>query len=119
MNLQVQNSTHSSPHRTGVITGVHGPAVTSHWEALPPLRQALESKVDNERCLFEVHQHLDEHHLQAITLHRSTGLRRGMVIEDTGRPLQVPVSPDCLGRLVNIFGEPLEIDIGGMPCSTM
>ena len=95
-------------HRTGVITEVHGPAVISHWDALPPLRQALKTIVNDERCLFEVHQHLDEHHLQAITLHRSTGLSRGMVIEDTGRPLQVPVSPDCLGRLVNIFGEPLD-----------
>jgi F-type H+-transporting ATPase subunit beta len=108
MNLQVENPSGLTPHRSGVITEVHGPAVISHWDALPPLRQALKTNVNNERCLFEVHQHLDEHHLQAITLHRSTGLGRGMVIEDTGGPLQVPVSADFLGRLVNIFGEPLD-----------
>ncbi len=98
----------AAPYRSGVITEVHGPAVISRWDALPPLKQALRSEVGDERCLFEVHQHLDEHHLQAITLHRSTGLRRGMVIEDTGGPLRVPVSPSCLGRLLNIFGEPLD-----------
>lgn len=107
-----QNPADAALHRSGVITEVHGPAVISRWDRLPPLRQALESKVGDERCVLEVHQHLDEHHLQAITLHRSTGLCRGSVIEDTGRPLQVPVSPDCVGRLLNIFGEPLD---GGKP----
>jgi F-type H+/Na+-transporting ATPase subunit beta len=94
--------------RTGVITEVHGPAVISAWDTLPPLRQALRASLDHESYLFEVHQHLDEHHLRAITLHRSGGLRRGMPIVDTGQPLHVPVSPACLGRLLNIFGEPLD-----------
>jgi F-type H+-transporting ATPase subunit beta len=98
--------------QTGVITEVHGPAVVSRWRQLPPLRQALRTTIGGERFLFEVHQHLDEHHLRAITLHRNTGLHRGMSIEDTGTPLRVPVSEDCLGRLLNIFGEPLD---GGEP----
>ena len=97
---------------TGVITEVHGPAVVSKWDRLPPLRQALSTSINNERYLFEVHQHLDEHHVRAITLHRSSGLRRGMSIIDTGAPVHVPVSPDCLGRLLNMFGEPLD---GGEP----
>ena len=46
--------------------------------------------------------------MRAITLHRSAGLRRGMPVYDTGAPLHVPVSPACLGRLLNIFGEPLD-----------
>jgi F-type H+-transporting ATPase subunit beta len=31
-----------------------------------------------------------------------------MALYDTGAPLHVPVSPECLGRLLNIFGEPLD-----------
>lgn len=77
-------------------------------EALPPLHQVLQASLNDESWLFEVHQHLDEQHLRAITLHRSTGLHRGMEIYDTGAPLHVPVSTDCLGRLLNIFGEPLD-----------
>ena len=103
-----ERSPGATPYRSGVITEVHGPAVVSRWDELPPLRQALKSDVGGDRCLFEVHQHLDEDHLQAITLHRATGLSRGLVVEDTGGPLQVPVSPECLGRLLNIFGEPLD-----------
>jgi F-type H+-transporting ATPase subunit beta len=79
---------------------------------LPILRQALYADLDHETYLFEVHQHLDEQRVRAITLHRSAGLRRGMPVYDTGAPLHVPVAPECLGRLLNFFGEPLD---GGAP----
>ena len=105
---ETENSPTEVPGRRGVITEVHGPAMISRWDELPPLKQALQSTVGGDRCVFEVHQHLDEHHLQAIALHRSSGLHRGMTVEDTGGPLTVPVTPDCLGRLLNIFGEPLD-----------
>ncbi len=98
----------SSPAKIGIITEVHGPVVVIACEKLPPLRQALTANFDHESYLFEVHQHLDERHVRAITLHQSTGLHRGMPVYDTGAPLHIPVSPDCLGRLLNIFGEPLD-----------
>jgi F-type H+/Na+-transporting ATPase subunit beta len=92
----------------GVISEVHGPVVVITCEHLPPLRQALRTQIDHEDCLFEVHQHLDKRHVRAITLHRTAGLSRGLPVYDTGSPLHIPVSPDCLGRLLNIFGEPLD-----------
>jgi len=96
----------------GTITEVHGPVVVIACSPLPILRQALCAHLNNETYLFEVHQHLDEQHVRAITLHRSAGLHRGMPVYDTGAPLHVPVSPSCLGRLLNFFGEPLD---GGAP----
>ena len=92
----------------GMITEVHGPVVIIACVKLPPLRQALRATVDHENYLFEVHQHLDKHHVRAITLHRTAGLSRGTTVYDTGAPLHVPVTPGCLGRLLNIFGEPLD-----------
>jgi F-type H+-transporting ATPase subunit beta len=92
----------------GVITEVHGPVVVIACETLPPLHQALRTRLDNETFLFEVHQHLDERHVRAITLHQSAGLYRGLKVFDTGAPLHVPVAPECLGRLLNVFGEPLD-----------
>jgi len=92
----------------GVITEVHGPVAVIACDTLPPLRQALRANLNNESYLFEVHQHLDEHHARVITLHQSTGLYRGMTVYDTGTPLHIPVTPECLGRLLNIFGEPLD-----------
>ena len=96
------------PTPIGVITEVHGPVAVIACEMLPPLRQALCASFNHETYLFEVHQHLDERHVRTITLHRSTGLHRGMTVYDTGAPLHVPVAPECLGRLLNIFGEPLD-----------
>jgi len=92
----------------GHISEVHGPVVVIACDTLPPLHQALYAGLDGETYYFEVHQHLDEHHIRAITLHRSAGLYRGLKVYDSGAPLHVPVSPDCLGRLLNIFGEPLD-----------
>ena len=96
----------------GTIVEVHGPVAVIVCRHLPPLRQALSAGIDGETYLFEVHQHLDEHRLRAICLHRTSGLYRGMPVCDTGGPLRVPVDPGCLGRLLNIFGEPLD---GGDP----
>lgn len=92
----------------GTIAQVHGPVVDIRCERLPPLHQALCTPLDSESCMFEVHRHLDEQHVRAITLHRTAGLRRGMAVFDTGAPLHVPVSAACLGRLLNVFGEPLD-----------
>ncbi len=92
----------------GVIEQVHGPVVDLACRSLPPLHQAVYAALDHERYVFEVHQHLDERHVRAITLHRTTGLRRGLPVYDTGFPVRIPASPSCLGRLVNMFGEPLD-----------
>ncbi|HET8710358.1 MAG TPA: F0F1 ATP synthase subunit beta [Spongiibacteraceae bacterium] len=104
-----------SRHPLGHITAVHGPVVVIRCEQLPPLRRALCAPFDHDSYLFEVHQHLDEKHIRAITLHRCAGLRRGMPVYDTGASLHVPVAPEYLGRLLNIFGEPLD---GGAPLPT-
>ncbi len=92
----------------GVITEIHGPVTVIACDTLPPLHQALCAKVADETYLFEVHQHLDKRHIRAIILHKNASLHRGVTVYDTGASLHVPVTPDCLGRLLNIFGEPLD-----------
>ena len=95
-------------HRIGAISGVYGPVADIDCERLPPLNRALVAFRDHESYSFEVHQHLDRRRVRAVTLHRTAGLRRGMPVFDSGGPLRVPVSPECLGRLLNVFGEPLD-----------
>jgi F-type H+-transporting ATPase subunit beta len=94
--------------RIGRVEEVHGPVVIIDCDRLPPLRQALVARVDAETYWFEVHQHLDRRRVRAITLHRTSGLTRAMPVYDTGAPVHVPVSPRCLGRALNMFGEPLD-----------
>lgn len=92
----------------GHITEVHGPVVVIACQQPPRINQVLRATIDHVSYLFEVHQHIDQHHIRAITLHQTAGLQRGMPVYDTGAPLHVPVSPDYLGRLLNVFGEPLD-----------
>lgn len=104
-NFQLQHPTKTP---IGTIVEVHSPVVIIDCSELPPLRQALCTCFDHTTYVFEVHQHLDERRVRAITLHGTAGLSRGLSVYDMGAPLQVPVSEQCLGRLLNIFGEPLD-----------
>lgn len=92
----------------GVIEEVHGPVIDIACTRLPPLHRALYVCRDADRYIFEVHRHLDERRVRAVALHGTSGLRRQMPVFDTGGPLQVPVGPACLGRLLNAFGRPLD-----------
>ncbi len=92
----------------GTIEEVRGPVVDITCQVLPPLREALVATLDKDAFTFEVHQHLDAAHVRAISLHGTDGLRRGLPIYDTGGPLRVPVAPTCLGRLLDVFGAPLD-----------
>jgi F-type H+/Na+-transporting ATPase subunit beta len=99
----------------GTIVEVHGSVVKIMCNNLPPLHQSLKVYSNEDNYVLEVHQHLDQHHVRAITLHRASGLQRGLAVYDEGAPLHVPVSPTCLGRLLNVFGEPLD---GAAPLNT-
>lgn len=92
----------------GVIKEVHGPVVTVSCSSLPPLHQALKTRTDHHDYLLEVYHHIDESSLRAIALHRAAGLKRGLEVYDSGTSIQIPVAPECLGRLLDVFGGPLD-----------
>ena len=96
-NLQPQREDRQA---IGTIVEVHGPVVIIDCTQLPPLHQALCTCFDHTTYMFEVHQHLDERHVRAITLHGTAGLSRGMIVFDTGAPLQVPVSEAMSGPVI-------------------
>jgi F-type H+-transporting ATPase subunit beta len=98
----------TSAEPIGEITEIHGPVVVVECSILPPLRQALLTTCEDETYLFEVHQHLDERRIRAIMLHTAAGLERGTPVYDSGSPLHVPVCEACLGRVLNLFGAPLD-----------
>lgn len=81
----------------GTIAQVHGPVVDITCAVLPPLHQALVSPTDHETYTFEVHQHLDETHVRAITLHRTAGLRRGAALTFVSNllPSRIEVASQC------------------------
>ena len=92
----------------GTVVSVHGPVVIIACSVLPPIHQALQINTESDHYILEVYQHIDQVHIQAISLHRASGLRRGLKVFDTGAPIHIPVSIECLGRVLNFFGEPLD-----------
>lgn len=108
--LSVLNMNDAEP--VGRIVEVHGPVVLIRCDPLPPLRQALVTRDRDPAYTFEVYQHIDRENIRAITLENPAGLQRGIRVYDSGAPLSVPVSEECLGRLLDAFGAPLD---GGPP----
>ncbi|MFA6315965.1 MAG: F0F1 ATP synthase subunit beta [Elusimicrobiota bacterium] len=54
----------------------------------------------------EVASHLGDNAVRAIAMGPTEGLTRGMEVSDTGAPITVPVGRGCLGRLMDVLGEP-------------
>ena len=93
----------------GKIKQIIGPVVDVEFDnKLPPILNALHVKVDGNRVVLEVAQHLGENTLRSIAMSATEGLKRGEEVTDTGAPIQVPVGPETLGRITNVVGEPID-----------
>jgi ATP synthase F1 beta subunit len=57
---------------------------------------------------FFISQHLGENTVRTIAMESTDGLVRGQKCKDTGAPIQVPVGPETLGRIINVIGEPVD-----------
>ena len=58
--------------------------------------------------MLEVQQQLGGGVVRAIAMGSSDGLRRGIEVENSGSPIQVPVGSATLGRIMNVLGEPID-----------
>merc|ERR1712061_517314 len=77
-------------------------------DELPAILNALEVQDNKVRLVLEVAQHLGENTVRTIAMDGTEGLVRGQLCEDTGYPIQIPVGPECLGRIMNVIGEPID-----------
>ncbi|MEC7657509.1 MAG: F0F1 ATP synthase subunit beta [Pseudomonadota bacterium] len=93
----------------GTITQVMGAVVDVHFDGeLPPILNALHMEKDGGVLVLEVAQHLGENTVRCIAMDATEGLVRGTEVTDTGNPIEVPVGPETLGRIVNVIGEPID-----------
>lgn len=93
---------------TGKVVQIIGPAVDVEFEKdLPLINNALEIKLNDKDILVaEVAQQLGDNIVRAVALGPTDGLARGAEAVDTGSPLKVPVGEACLGRLMDVLGQP-------------
>ncbi|MBK6580615.1 MAG: F0F1 ATP synthase subunit beta [Sandaracinaceae bacterium] len=101
--------------QNGRITQVIGPVVDVEFPAgaLPEILTAVQ--VSNPaisdkswNLTLEVAQHLGESTVRAVAMDSTDGLVRGMNVRNTGGPITVPVGKECLGRILNVIGDPVD-----------
>ena len=73
---------------------------------LPNVYDALVLK--DADLTLEVQQQLGGGVVRTIALGASEGLRRGMAVAGTGRPIAVPVGEKTLGRIMDVLGRPID-----------
>ncbi len=103
-----------APRLFGSVTSVRGTVVEASFEgALPAIGAGIvcESSVGG-KVTGEVYGHADPRTARAIAIESTRGLRRGDAVASDGRPLDVPVGPELLGRVIDLHGRPLD---GGPP----
>jgi len=76
-------------------------------EELPQLLEILTCP-KNPKIRLEVHSFGQENTIYCLSLSQTDLLARGMPITTTGQTLTVPTGKQTLGRILNLFGQPLD-----------
>ncbi|MBR2698222.1 MAG: F0F1 ATP synthase subunit beta [Clostridia bacterium] len=94
----------------GTVVQVIGPVLDIRFGdgQLPNLLSAIEINNEGRRVVAEVAQHIGDNVVRCIAMSSTDGLRRGIEAVDTGAPISVPVGNECLGRVFNLLGEPVD-----------
>ncbi len=99
--------------KPGKIAQVIGPVVDVIFEGddlqIPPIYTALKiARPDGGETILEVEQHIGEDTVRCVAMESTDGLRRGMTVENLGRPIAVPTGEQVKGRLLNVIGEAID-----------
>jgi F-type H+-transporting ATPase subunit beta len=100
------------------IRRVIGPVIDVQFpeSEMPPLYTAVKIIDSAQRdaegkpveIVAEVLHHVGQGLARCVALSSTEGLVRGMQVIDTGGPLSVPVGRACLGRVLNVLGQPID-----------
>ena len=112
MAKETKKKTGAAGEAKGKIIQVLGAVVDVQFEegAVPAILNALTTENNGQTLVLEVAQHLGENVVRAIAMDMTDGLVRGSPVVDTGAPINVPVGPEVLGRIMDVIGQ--EIDEG-------
>ena len=94
----------------GKVVQVTGPVLDIRFNdgELPALLNAVELQNHGKTLVVEVAQHIGDNVARCIAMAATDGLVRGTEAVDTGGPITVPVGDECLGRVFNLLGEPVD-----------
>ena len=94
----------------GTVIQIMGPVLDIRFEdnQLPRLLSAIQIPYGDGYITAEVAQHIGDNVVRCISMQSTDGLQRGIQAIDTGAPITVPVGEECLGRVFNLLGQPID-----------
>ena len=94
----------------GTVIQVQGPVLDIRFsdDQLPQLLSAIEIPNGDKTIVAEVAQHIGDNVVRCVAMSSTDGLQRGVEAIDTGAPISVPVGEECLGRVFNLLGQPID-----------
>jgi F-type H+-transporting ATPase subunit beta len=104
LNFEIEDPNMSS----GRIVQIIGAVIDVEFprENVPQVYDAL--KVPERDLTLEVQQQLGDGVVRAIAMGSSEGVSRGLSVENTGAPINVPVGIETLGRIMDVLGNPID-----------
>ena len=99
-----------SEKHIGEVVQVIGPVLDIRFahDELPALLNAIEIDNKGAKLTAEVAQQVGDNTVRCIAMNSTDGLVRGVKAVDTGAPIAVPVGEECLGRVFNLLGDPVD-----------
>jgi len=94
----------------GTVVQIMGPVLDIRFEEgqLPQLLNAIHVPNGDSTVVAEVAQHIGDNVVRCIAMSSTDGMQRGVQAIDTGAPITVPVGEECLGRVFNLLGQPID-----------
>ena len=94
----------------GTVIQVQGPVLDIRFadDQLPKLLSAIEIPNGDKVIVAEVAQHIGDNVVRCVAMSSPDGLQRGVEAVDTGSAISVPVGDQCLGRVFNLLGQPID-----------
>ena len=99
-----------SDRHIGEVVQVTGPVLDIKFkpDELPALLNAIEIETQGRKLVAEVAQQIGDNTVRCIAMNSTDGMVRGLPAVDTGSSITVPVGEECLGRVFNLLGEPVD-----------
>lgn len=93
---------------SGKIIEIIGAVVDIEFpkQSVPDIFHAL--YLPEKKLTLEVEQQLGDGVVRTIAMGPTEGLKRGLMVENTGAPITVPVGEKTLGRIMNVLGQPID-----------
>ncbi|HOW42500.1 MAG TPA: F0F1 ATP synthase subunit beta [Candidatus Omnitrophota bacterium] len=100
------------PRKNGTVVSVQGPVVDVKFdkqEDIPAILDNINTQaMDGRKVVLEVAEHLPGNLARCIAINSTFNLQRSATAVPTGQPIEIPAGDSIYGRIINIWGDPID-----------